>query len=136
MSTYVAKAGEIEKKWYVIDAEGKTLGRLATEVAMLLMGKKKAEYTPFLDTGDFVIVVNAEKVVVTGKKLTDKLYRHHTGYAGGLKEVALQFRSCPQGHNVFLSINSRIISYLYGPFLSEPIVHFFVSFIQDFSSSI
>lgn len=87
MKTYVAKAGEIERKWYVIDAEGKTLGRLATEVANILSGKKKPEYTPFLDTGDFVIVVNAEKVVVTGKKNTDKLYRHHTGYFGGLKEV-------------------------------------------------
>ena len=87
MKTYVAKAGEIEKKWYVIDAAGKTLGRLSTEVAMLLMGKKKPEYTPFLDTGDYVIVVNAAKVVVTGKKYTDKVYRHHTGYAGGLKEV-------------------------------------------------
>ncbi|MBP1587279.1 MAG: 50S ribosomal protein L13 [Clostridia bacterium] len=90
MKTYVAKAGEIEKKWYVIDAEGKTLGRLATEVAMLLMGKKKPEYTPFLDTGDYVIVVNASKVTVTGKKLTGKLYRHHTGYAGGLKELNLK----------------------------------------------
>lgn len=87
MKTYVAKAGEIERKWYVIDAEGKTLGRLATEVASLLSGKKKPEYTPFLDTGDFVIVVNAAKVEVTGKKFTDKLYRHHTGYFGGLKEV-------------------------------------------------
>lgn len=87
MKTYVAKAGELEKKWYVIDAEGKTLGRLATEVAMLLSGKKKPEYTPFLDTGDYVIVVNAEKVTVTGKKYTDKLYRHHTGYPGGLKET-------------------------------------------------
>ena len=90
MKTYVAKAGEIEKKWYVIDAEGKTLGRLATEVAMLLMGKKKPEYTPFLDTGDYVIVVNASKVPVTGKKLAGKLYRHHTGYAGGLKELNLK----------------------------------------------
>lgn len=87
MKTFVAKAGEIERKWYVIDAEGKTLGRLATEVASLLTGKRKPEYTPFLDTGDFVIVINADKVTVTGKKFTDKLYRHHTGYAGGLKEV-------------------------------------------------
>lgn len=87
MKTYVAKAGEIERKWYLIDAEGKTLGRLATEVANILSGKKKPEYTPFLDTGDFVIVVNAAKVVVTGKKTTDKLYRHHTGYFGGLKEM-------------------------------------------------
>ncbi len=87
MSTYVAKASEITRKWYVVDAEGKTLGRLATEIAMVLMGKKKAEYTPFLDTGDFVIVVNAEKIVLTGKKWDQKMYRYHTGYPGGLKEI-------------------------------------------------
>ncbi len=99
MKTYVAKAGEIERKWYVIDAEGKTLGRLATEVASILAGKKKPEYTPFLDTGDFVIVVNAEKVVVTGKKYTDKIYRHHTGYIGGLKEV--NFKSLMAKHPTY-----------------------------------
>jgi len=99
MKTFVAKAGEIERKWYVIDAEGKTLGRLATEVASLLTGKKKPEYTPFLDTGDFVIVVNADKVTVTGKKYTDKLYRHHTGYAGGLKEV--NFKTLIEKHPTY-----------------------------------
>ena len=87
MSTYMAKANEIEKKWYIIDAEGKTLGRLATEVSKILMGKHKPTYTPNCDMGDFVIVINAAKVELTGKKFTDKLYRHHTGYPGGLKEV-------------------------------------------------
>ena len=75
------------KKWYIIDAEGKTLGRLATEVSKILMGKHKPTYTPNCDMGDFVIVINAAKVELTGKKYTDKLYRHHTGYPGGLKEV-------------------------------------------------
>ena len=93
MGTYAPKAADFDaanKKWYVIDAEGKTLGRLATVVARLLTGKNKPEYTPNQDMGDFVIVLNADKVVVTGKKLTDKLYRHHTGYAGGLKEVTFK----------------------------------------------
>ena len=87
MKSYVAKPSELNKKWYVIDAEGKTLGRLATAAAMVLMGKNKPEYTPFLDTGDYVIIINAEKAVVTGHKNTDKVYRHHTGYPGGLKET-------------------------------------------------
>ncbi len=87
MSTYVAKASEITRKWFVVDAEDKTLGRLSTEIAMILMGKNKPEYTPFLDTGDFVIVVNAEKIKLTGKKWEQKKYRYHTGYPGGLKEI-------------------------------------------------
>ena len=87
MSTYVATKDSIERKWLVIDADGKTLGRLATEVAKLLRGKHKPTYTPFLDTGDNVIVINASKVVLTGKKLDDKLYRHHSGFPGGLKEI-------------------------------------------------
>ena len=87
MGTYVATKDSIERKWLVIDAEGKTLGRLATEVAKLLRGKHKPTYTPFLDTGDNVIVINASKMVLTGKKLDDKKYRHHTGFPGGLKEV-------------------------------------------------
>ena len=91
MGTYVAKAADIaasNKKWYLIDAKGKTLGRLSTEVAKILMGKHKPEYTPNQDMGDFVIVINADKVVLTGNKVNEKLYRHHTGYPGGLKEVA------------------------------------------------
>ncbi|MCR5615755.1 MAG: 50S ribosomal protein L13 [Saccharofermentans sp.] len=87
MSTYVATKDSIERKWLLIDAEGMTLGRLATEVAKLLRGKHKPTFTPFLDTGDYVIVINASKMVLTGNKLDQKKYRHHTGYPGGLKEV-------------------------------------------------
>ena len=87
MSTYVATKDSIERKWLLIDAEGKTLGRLATEVARLLRGKHKPTFTPFLDTGDYVIVINASKMVLTGNKLDQKKYRHHTGYPGGVKEV-------------------------------------------------
>lgn len=87
-TTYIAKAADVERKWYVVDASGKTLGRLASEVAKVLRGKNKPVYTPFLDTGDYVIIVNAEKVVVTGKKAEQKTYVHHTGYAGGLKEIS------------------------------------------------
>ena len=87
MSTYVATKDSIERKWLLIDAEGLTLGRLATEVAKLLRGKHKPTFTPFLDTGDYVIVINASKMVLTGNKLDQKKYRHHTGYPGGLKEV-------------------------------------------------
>ena len=90
MKTYVANINELDRKWYVIDAEGKTLGRLASEIAMILSGTRKPTYTPFLDTGDYVIVVNAEKIAVTGKKMTDKLYRSHSGYPGGLKETNLK----------------------------------------------
>ena len=87
MKTYMAKADSMEKKWYVVDAEGRTLGRLASEIAKILIGKNKPEFTPSVDTGDYVIVINAEKIVVTGKKETQKMYRRHTGYIGGLKEV-------------------------------------------------
>ena len=87
MKTFVATPTTIERKWLVIDASGKTLGRLATEVAKLLRGKHKPTYTPFIDTGDFVIVINASEMVLTGKKLDDKKYRYHTGCAGGLKEI-------------------------------------------------
>ena len=87
MKTYMANAQTVERKWYVVDAEGKTLGRLATKVAAVLRGKHKPTFTPNVDTGDFVIVINTDKVVLTGKKLEDKFYRYHTGYIGGLKEV-------------------------------------------------
>ena len=87
MKTYMANAQTVEKKWYVVDAEGVTLGRLATRVASVLRGKHKPTYTPNVDTGDFVIVINTDKVVLTGKKLEDKFYRYHTGYIGGLKEI-------------------------------------------------
>ena len=89
-TTYIAKPAEIERKWYVVDASGKTLGRLATEVATVLRGKNKPIYTPHVDTGDYVIIVNAEKIHVTGKKMEDKLYIHHTGYAAGFRQVPLK----------------------------------------------
>ncbi|MEW6425119.1 MAG: 50S ribosomal protein L13 [Bacillota bacterium] len=83
--TYMAKPGEVEKKWYVLDAKGKSLGRLAVEAARLLRGKHKPQFTPHVDTGDHVIVINADKVILTGSKLQKKLYVRHTGYPGGLK---------------------------------------------------
>ncbi len=89
-STYIAKPGEVERKWWVVDATDQSLGRLASEVAAILRGKTKPEFTPHLDTGDFVIVVNAEKVKLTGNKLADKKYYRHSGYPGG-------FRATPYG---------------------------------------
>lgn len=88
--TYSAKPSEIEHNWFVVDAEGKTLGRLATEIAKILRGKHKPTYTPHMDTGDFVIVINADKVRVTGKRLDQKFYHRHSGYVGGLKSVSLR----------------------------------------------
>ena len=88
--TWNAKPGEIERHWYVVDAEGKTLGRLATRIADTLRGKGKPQYTPHVDTGDFVVVVNAEKITVTGKKLDDKMYYRHSGYPGGLRSRPLR----------------------------------------------
>ncbi len=87
MKTYQAKKEDLDYQWYLVNAEGKVLGRLATELAKILRGKNKPSFTPHVDTGDFVIVVNAEKVVLTGKKMKDKIYYHHTGYPGGLKEI-------------------------------------------------
>ena len=87
MKTFMAKNGQIERKWYVVDATGLPLGRLASQVASVLRGKNKPEYTPNVDTGDFVIVINAEKVVVSGNKETDKIYYHHTGFVGNMKAV-------------------------------------------------
>ena len=87
MKTYQAKKEELGYKWYLVNAEGKVLGRLATELAKILKGKNKPTYTPHVDTGDFVIVVNAGKVTLTGKKMKDKIYYHHTGYPGGIKEI-------------------------------------------------
>ena len=90
MKSYMARPLEVERKWYVVDAEGQTLGRLATEIATILRGKNKPQYTPHVDTGDFVVVVNAEKVVVTGRKAEQKVYRRHSGYPGGLKETSYE----------------------------------------------
>ena len=88
MKTYMAKAEAVERKWYVVDAAGVPLGRLASRVASVLRGKNKPTYTPNVDTGDFVIVINTDKAVLTGKKLENKFYRYHTGYIGGLKEIS------------------------------------------------
>ncbi len=90
MKSFIPHEEDMQKRWYVIDAEGQILGRLATRVARLLSGKDKPIYTPFLDTGDHVIIINAEKIKLTGKKLTAKMYRSHTGYPGGLKEVSAE----------------------------------------------
>ena len=88
MSTFMAKASNVERQWYVIDAENQVLGRLASQIAAMLRGKHKPTFTPHVDTGDYIIVVNAEKLVLTGKKLDQKMYRHQTGYPGGLKETS------------------------------------------------
>ncbi|MBT8081871.1 MAG: 50S ribosomal protein L13 [Gammaproteobacteria bacterium] len=90
MKTFSAKPAEVRRDWYVVDATGKTLGRLSTEIARRLRGKHKPEYTPHVDTGDYIVVVNAEKVRVTGNKLKDKVYHHHTGYIGNLKSMPLE----------------------------------------------
>jgi len=90
MKTFSAKAHEVNRDWYVVDAQGKTLGRLASEVARRLRGKHKPIYTPHVDTGDYIIVVNADKVAVTGNKATDKMYHHHTGYIGNLKSASFE----------------------------------------------
>jgi len=89
-TTYIAKVADVERKWYVVDATGKTLGRLASEIATVLRGKNKPMYAPNVDAGDYVIVINAEKVAVTGKKLDQKVYTHHSGYVGGLKTITLK----------------------------------------------
>ena len=87
LKTFIPKTADIDRKWYVVDAEGMVLGRLASQVANILRGKNKPIYTPNMDTGDYVIIINADKIVLTGKKLDQKVYYHHSGYAGGLKET-------------------------------------------------
>ena len=100
MKTYVPSASSIERKWYVVDATGMTLGRLASEVAAILRGKKKAIFTPHLDTGDYVIVVNADKIKVTGKKLEQKVYYSHSDYVGGMKTATLKERLAKKPESV------------------------------------
>ena len=90
MNTFSAKPAEVRRDWFVVDATGKTLGRLSTEIASRLRGKHKPEYTPHVDTGDYIVVVNAEKIRVTGNKVKDKMYHHHTGYIGNLKSKSLE----------------------------------------------
>jgi len=98
MKTFSAKPETVQRDWYVVDASGKTLGRLATELARRLRGKHKPEYTPHVDTGDYIVVINAEKIRVTGRKATDKYYYHHTGYPGGIKSISFekQIQHAPQ----------------------------------------
>lgn len=88
MKTFVAKPETVKRDWYIVDAEGKTLGRIATQIASRLRGKHKPEYTPHVDTGDYIVVINAEKVTVTGKKTTDKIYYSHSGFMGGIKSIS------------------------------------------------
>jgi large subunit ribosomal protein L13 len=90
MKSYMARPLEVERKWYVVDAEGKTLGRLASEIARVLRGKNKPQYTPHVDVGDFVVVVNADRVIVTGRKAEQRVYRRHSGYPGGMKETSYE----------------------------------------------
>ncbi|MEJ2315927.1 MAG: 50S ribosomal protein L13 [Gammaproteobacteria bacterium] len=90
MTTVSTKPADVRRDWYVVDADGKTLGRLATEIARRLRGKHKPEYTPHVDTGDYIVVINAEKIRVTGNKLQQKMYHHHTGYIGNLKSISLE----------------------------------------------
>jgi len=90
MKTFSAKAEAVQREWFIVDAKGKTLGRLATEIASRLRGKHKPEYTPHVDTGDYIVVINAAEVVVTGNKASDKMYHHHTGYIGGIKSISFE----------------------------------------------
>ncbi len=98
MTTVSAKPSEVRREWYLVDAKGKTLGRLASEVARRLRGKHKPEYTPHVDTGDYIVVVNAEKIRVTGNKMSDKMYHHHTGYIGNMRTIPLEklLRNAPE----------------------------------------
>lgn len=108
-TTYMAKANDVERKWYVVDAEGQTLGRLASQVAAILRGKNKPTFTPHVDTGDNVIIINAEKIELTGKKLTDKLYYRHTGHPGGLRSrTALEMRTTRPTQMLELTIKGML----------------------------
>lgn len=100
MKSYMASPATIERKWYVVDAEGKTLGRLCSEIASILRGKNKPTYTPHIDTGDNVIVINAEKIKVSGKKMDQKIYYHHSDYVGGMKETTLKEMMAKKPENV------------------------------------
>ena len=109
MKTFMASPATIDRKWYVVDAEGKTLGRLASEVAKVLRGKNKAIFTPHIDTGDYVIVVNAEKIKVTGKKMDQKIYYHHSDYVGGMKEQTLKEKLAKKPEDViYLAVKGML----------------------------
>jgi large subunit ribosomal protein L13 len=109
MSTYFPKAGEIARKWYVVDASGQTLGRLASQVALILMGKENPQYTPFIDTGDHVVILNAEKVRTTGLKAEQKKYQHYTGYPGGLRTEEFRKRFARKPEMVIESAVERML---------------------------
>lgn len=109
MKSYIAKPQEVERKWYVIDVAGKSLGRAASQIATILRGKNKPTYTPNVDTGDFVIVLNADKVVLTGKKLEQKMLRHHTLYPGGLKEISYKEALAKKPEFVFQEAVRRML---------------------------
>ena len=109
MKTFMASPATIDRKWYVVDAEGKTLGRLASEVAKVLRGKNKPIFTPHIDTGDYVIVINAEKIAVTGKKLDQKIYYHHSDYVGGMKEQTLKEKLAKKPEDViYLAVKGML----------------------------
>ena len=109
MKTFMASPATIDRKWYVVDAEGKTLGRLASEVAKVLRGKNKAIFTPHIDTGDYVIVVNADKIQVTGKKLDQKIYYNHSDYVGGMKETTLREKMAKKPEDViYLAVKGML----------------------------
>jgi len=109
MKSYIAKPEQIERKWYIVDAAGKPLGRVASQIASILRGKNKPIYTPHVDTGDFVIVINAEKVVLTGKKLDQKMLRHHSLYPGGLKEISYRDALAKKPEFVFQEAVRRML---------------------------
>ncbi len=109
MKTFSAKPAEVNRRWYIIDAEGKTLGRLASECARVLRGKHKPEYTPHVDTGDYIVVVNAAKVRVTGNKASDKMYHHHTGYIGNLKSISFEkMQEKAPGRAIMLAVKGML----------------------------
>ena len=110
MKTFSAKADEVKRDWFLVDADGKTLGRLATEVASRLRGKHKPEYTPHVDTGDYIVIVNAAKVAVTGNKYNDKMYHHHTGYVGNLKSVPFNELTCQEARRSYSKSSKRYAS--------------------------
>ncbi|HTR67786.1 MAG TPA: 50S ribosomal protein L13 [Terriglobales bacterium] len=109
MSTYFPKQGEIVRKWFVVDASGQTLGRLASQVARILMGKENPRYTPFLDTGDHVVVINAEKVKTTGMKAEQKVYQHYTGYPGGLRTEEFKKRTARKPERIIEAAVTRML---------------------------
>ena len=109
MKTFMASPATIDRKWYVVDATGMTLGRLASEIAKVLRGKNKAIFTPHIDTGDYVIVINAEKIAVTGKKLDQKIYYHHSDYVGGMKETTLREKLAKKPESVIVLVMAKII---------------------------